>query len=49
MAVATIVGAITVAGAVGALAIRMYNTSSSAHGDIQRAYEILGTISHQAY
>lgn len=49
LTVATIVGAITAAGAVEVLAIRMYNTSSSAHGNIQRAYEILGTISHQAY
>lgn len=47
LTVATIVGALTAAGAAGALAVRMYNTSDAAHGDIQVAYNLVTQIRNQ--
>lgn len=44
LTVTTIIGALTAAGAAGALAVRMYNTSDAAHGDIKRAYELVTQI-----
>lgn len=44
LTVATIWGAILAGGAAGAVALRMWNTSSAAHTDIERAYELCTTI-----
>ncbi|WP_170005870.1 hypothetical protein [Bacillus fonticola] len=47
LTIGTVIGALTAAGAAGAIAARMYSVSSSAHTDIERAYEIVQSIRNQ--